>query len=80
VLRRRLDIDAVLEVGADEAWLDFHGKRLRFPARARPAPRFVTETAAPVTASDLPGELNADGSLVLLRRLFREGFLIAQRA
>lgn len=74
-LRRRPDVDAVLQVGPDEACLEFHGKRVRVPAHAGPALRFVTETDAPFTAADLPGELDADASLVLLRRLLREGFV-----
>ena len=74
-LRRRPDVDAVLRVGAEEACIEFHGKRIRIPAIGSAALRFHTETKASFTAQDLPGELDADGNLVLLRRLLREGFL-----
>ena len=77
-LRRRPHVDSVLRIGPDEACLEFHGKRVRVPAQAGPALRFVTESDASFTAAHLPGELDADGKVVLLRRLLHEGFLTAR--
>lgn len=77
-LRRRPGVEAVLRVDSDEASLEFHGKRVRIPVHAEPALRFVMDNDAPFSAGDLPGELDVDGNLVLLRRLLREGFLTAR--
>ena len=53
----------------------FEGKRLRFPERLRSQLEFVHEADEPWSAADLPGTLDDDGRLVLVRRLVREGFL-----
>ena len=81
----RLDVDTVLErretVIADMEESDggpilvFEGNEIRFPGRAGPELRSCFESEAPFRAADLPGELDADGRLVLVRRLLREGFL-----
>jgi ribosomal protein L16 Arg81 hydroxylase len=55
--------------------LVFEGKRLRFPARIEPELAFLVTTDAPFRASELPGELDDAGRLVLVSRLVREGFL-----
>ncbi|MEO5577093.1 MAG: cupin domain-containing protein [Gaiellaceae bacterium] len=55
--------------------LVFEGRTLRFPARLRPELEFLVTTAEPFRASELPGELDGAGRLVLVRRLVREGFL-----
>jgi ribosomal protein L16 Arg81 hydroxylase len=74
-LERRPDTDWLLRERTEGLSLDFHGKRMKFPAQAEPAMRFVAETTGPFTGSDLPGSLDAESTLVLLRRLLREGFL-----
>lgn len=49
-------------------------RELRMPARVEPALRFVSERTEPFRAADVPG-LDEAGSLVLVRRLVREGTL-----
>ena len=70
-LQRRETVLADLE----GTTLLFEGKRLRFPERLRSQLEFVHEADEPWTAADLPGTLDDDGRLVLVRRLVREGFL-----
>ena len=48
---------------------------LRFPERLAPELEFLVTAPAPFTAADLPGTLDDEGRLVLVRRLVREGFL-----
>jgi ribosomal protein L16 Arg81 hydroxylase len=74
-LRLRPDADWTVASGAVVLTLDFHGKRMRLPARAEPAVRYVTSTSGPFTARDVPGPLTEEGALVLLRRMLREGLL-----
>ena len=70
-LQRRETVLADLE----GTTLLFEGKRLRFPERLRSQLEFVHEADEPWSAADLPGTLDDDGRLVLVRRLVREGFL-----
>jgi ribosomal protein L16 Arg81 hydroxylase len=77
-LERRPDTEWLLRNGAEGVSLDFHGKRMRLPAHTEPAVRFVAETTGPFTGRDLPGSLDAESTLVLLRRLLREGFVTAR--
>ena len=55
--------------------LSFEGRSLRFPARVAEELTFLVETERPFAAADLPGTLDDEGRLVLVRRLVREGFL-----
>jgi len=48
---------------------------VRFPARARGEVVACFEADEPFRAEDLPGDLDAEGRLVVVRRLVREGFL-----
>jgi bifunctional lysine-specific demethylase and histidyl-hydroxylase NO66 len=57
------------------ATLVFEGKEIAFPAEARPDLEFLALADEPFTAADLPGDLDAETRLVLVRRLVREGFL-----
>jgi Cupin superfamily protein len=59
----------------DGTTLVFEGKRLGFPARLAPELEFLVTSVAPFRASELPGDLDDAGRLVLVRRLVREGFL-----
>jgi hypothetical protein len=59
----------------DGTRLVFEGKTLRFPERLAPELQFLVTAEHPFRASELPGDLDGDGRLVLLRRLVREGFL-----
>jgi hypothetical protein len=55
--------------------LVFEGRELTFPAHAREEVAAITGAEEPFTASQLPGSLDDEGRLVLVRRLVREGFL-----
>ena len=59
----------------DGTTLVFEGKALRFPERLEPELEFLVTSEEPFRASELPGELDEAGRLVLVRRLVREGFL-----
>jgi bifunctional lysine-specific demethylase and histidyl-hydroxylase NO66 len=76
-LGRRRSVIADLRGHGDALVLVFEGKRLTFPSRVLDGLSFVVETGATFTAADLPGSLDAEGRLVLVRRLIREGFLRA---
>ena len=60
----------------DGTTLSFEGKHVELPrARARASWRRSFDADGPFTAAELPGELDEEGRLVLVRRLIREGFL-----
>ena len=71
VLERRDTVIADL----DGTTLVFEGKALSFPSRLEPELEYLVATEAPFRASELPGDLDDAGRLVLVRRLVREGFL-----
>ena len=75
VVERRPTALAAVERDREAVTLAFHGKRLRLPERLHEEATFIAESAEPFTAADLPGSLDDDGRLVLLRRLVREGLL-----
>jgi hypothetical protein len=67
---------AELELEPDgRSTLVFEGKEVVFPPAAGDAVGWIVEQAGPFAAADLPGALDANGRLVLSRRLVREGFL-----
>jgi hypothetical protein len=74
-VERRETVIADVEADADEAVLVFEGKELRFPAFVRADVEFCAEAREPFRPADLPGDLDEEGRLVLVRRLVREGFL-----
>jgi bifunctional lysine-specific demethylase and histidyl-hydroxylase NO66 len=74
-LERRETVIADLEEGGDGWTLAFEGRELRFPAHAGPELEACYEADEPFRPSELPGDLDAEGRLVLARRLVREGFL-----
>ena len=55
--------------------LTFDGKGVSFPARVRDELSYVIGGEGPFTAADLPGDLDDESRLVLVRRLVREGLL-----
>jgi len=55
--------------------LVFEGKSIRFPGHAAAEVEACFEHEEPTRVSDLPGDLDLEGRLVLVRRLVREGFL-----
>jgi hypothetical protein len=75
VLERRETVIADLEEASGMVTLFFEGKEIGFPAHAAPEVRTCFDAEEPFRAVDLLGELDADGRLVLVRRLVREGFL-----
>jgi lysine-specific demethylase/histidyl-hydroxylase NO66 len=74
-VERRPTVIADVEADGDEVVLLFEGKEVRFPAFVRADVEFCAVAEQRFSAADLPGELDAEGRLVLVRRLVREGFL-----
>ncbi len=54
--------------------IDCYGKEISLPAHAAPAVRFALQSER-FKVADLPGDLDEDGKLVLVRRLVREGLV-----
>jgi Cupin superfamily protein len=73
-LERRATVLADLSVD-DEARLLFEGRELAFPVFVAADLEFLLEIDEPFRAGDLPGPLDDEGRLVLVRRLVREGLL-----
>ncbi|HZQ64492.1 MAG TPA: cupin domain-containing protein [Gaiellaceae bacterium] len=59
----------------DGTTLSFEGKHVTFPDHVREELEAVATAGEPFCAADLPGDLDDESRLVLLRRLIREGFL-----
>ena len=74
-VERRSTVIADLEDGDEGATLVFEGREVRFPPQARAEVVACFEADDPFRPSELPGELDDPGRLVLVRRLVREGFL-----
>ncbi|HET9287909.1 MAG TPA: cupin domain-containing protein [Gaiella sp.] len=77
LLERRETVIADLEQRADGLALVFEGREVRFPAHAEAELEACFEREGAFRASELPGDLDDEGRLVLVRRLVREGFLRA---
>jgi bifunctional lysine-specific demethylase and histidyl-hydroxylase MINA len=77
LLERRPTVLFELEREPGTSTLVFEGKELRFPAKAGAAVEAAVTQTDPFSAADLPGPLDEQGRLVLVRRLVREGFLRA---
>jgi hypothetical protein len=77
-----LDLDTVVErrptvlFDVEGGTLSFEGKDVAFPEEATDDFAFIAQCDEPFTPADLPGELDDEGRLVLVRRLVREGFLV----
>jgi Cupin superfamily protein len=74
-VERRPTVIFELEHDAGGVVLLFEGKEVRVPAKAAEAVNAVAEIARPFSPAELPGRLEEQGRLVLVRRLVREGFL-----
>jgi lysine-specific demethylase/histidyl-hydroxylase NO66 len=77
LLERRPTVLFELERGPAAPTLVFEGKELRFPAKAAAAVEALVAQTGPFSAAGLPGPLDEQGRVVLVRRLVREGFLRA---
>jgi Cupin superfamily protein len=79
----RLTIDTPVErrdtviAELDDLTLVFEGKEVAVPEHARDELEHLFEASGPIVPGDLPGALDDEGRLVLVRRLVREGFLRA---
>ena len=56
--------------------VDCYGRRIAFPPRVSEALRFALNTSE-FAVRELPGDLDDAGKLTLVRRLVREGLLMA---
>jgi hypothetical protein len=74
-VERRDSVVFDLEAGDSEVALAFEGRRIAFPAHVHEELEAAARSEEPFRAADLPGKLDEDGRLVLVRRLVREGFL-----
>lgn len=74
-VERRPTVIADLELTEAGVSLRFEGKEIVLPASARAAVAAARDRAGAFTAADLPGPLDRESRLVLVRRLIREGFL-----
>jgi hypothetical protein len=75
LLERRDTVLADVESTDAGVTLSFEGRPLVFPAHLLSEIEFVAEAEEPFRPSDLPGELDDESRVVLVRRLVREGFL-----
>ena len=81
-----LDLDTVVErrptvlFDLSATTLSFEGKDVDFPAELAEELAFAAQTDEPFTPGDLPGDLDEEERLVLVRRLVREGFLVLSEA
>ncbi len=81
-----LDVDTVVERRATVLFdfagttLSFEGKDLTFPEEAAEELAFLAHAEEPFAPAELPGQLDDEGRLVLVRTLVREGFLVLKEA
>jgi lysine-specific demethylase/histidyl-hydroxylase NO66 len=75
LVERRPTIIAGFAGSGEGVALVFEGKEVRFPADVHADVEFCAEIDEPFRPADLPGDLDPEGRLVLVRRLVREGFL-----
>jgi ribosomal protein L16 Arg81 hydroxylase len=74
-LERRRTVIADLSEAEDGLRLSFEGRDLALPTYLRDELEFLLATNGPFRPGDLPGRLDDEGRLVLVRRLVREGLL-----
>jgi Cupin superfamily protein len=81
-----LDVDTVVERRPTVLFdfhgttLSFEGKDVTFPDEAAEDLAFIAQAEEAFTPAELPGDLDDEGRLVLVRRLVREGFLVVSEA
>jgi lysine-specific demethylase/histidyl-hydroxylase NO66 len=74
-LERRATVIAEVVRADGRVGLVFEGKRVVFPETVAAEVDFVAAVLQPFAPRDIPGDLDEEGRLVLVRRLVREGFL-----
>jgi ribosomal protein L16 Arg81 hydroxylase len=74
-LARRETVIADFVVDGEAARVSFEGSTFSLPARISGEVEFMLGADEPFTAADLPGLLDDESRLVLVRRLVREGLL-----
>jgi hypothetical protein len=57
----------------EQLHLYFYGKKLTMPVHVEPVLRYIRDAHGAFQASELPGQLDDEGRLVLIRRLIMEG-------
>ena len=65
-----------IDTGEGSLTVDTCGRRISFPSHVSAAVRFAL-TGTEFIVKDLPGNLDDPGKLTLVRRLIREGLLLA---
>lgn len=73
-VRRRPGLRWSLSVADGRVRLDFHDKTIELPAQVAEEVRYAAERDR-FTAGGIPGDLDEDGRMVLVRTMLREGFL-----
>ncbi|HET9323592.1 MAG TPA: cupin domain-containing protein [Gaiellaceae bacterium] len=74
-VERRATVLAVVSASDGAFAVVFDGKEVAFPARVGEEVAWVLDAEDPFTPTDLPGDLDDESRLVLVRRLVREGLL-----
>jgi bifunctional lysine-specific demethylase and histidyl-hydroxylase NO66 len=74
-VERRPTVIAEVETRDGAVVLAFEGKKVSFPAAVWVDVTYCAEVEASFRPRDLPGDLDEESRLVLVRRLVREGFL-----
>lgn len=73
-VRKRPGLLSSLRVEDGCVSIAFHSKKVTFPSRIAPVLRFI-DRGHECTPALLPGDLDREGRLVLVRRLVKEGYL-----
>jgi lysine-specific demethylase/histidyl-hydroxylase NO66 len=76
LLERRDTVTPHVDVSDNEVELSFEAGKILLPVAVRSEVEFIAEADEPFRPADLPGDLNDESRLVLVRRLVREGFLL----
>jgi hypothetical protein len=76
VVGARPGVISRLRTNGDSESVDFYGRKITFPRQAGKAVRFALSNCR-FAIEALPGNLDDAGKLTLIRRLIREGLVIA---
>jgi ribosomal protein L16 Arg81 hydroxylase len=79
VVGARAGVVSHLRTNNESASVDCYGRKITFPLHASEALRFAL-SHSDFAVRDLPGELDDAGKLALVRRLIREGVVVAHSA